>query len=410
MLWLAACALISVLQGGHFYNRHSGRGLLDSYWVDYYLLNYQDGFHRRALIGSILRLVYPQGASLLAINAFAALLLSLLLFVFVTSVYLFLRERPSFTKNALIPASALLVSAVGSVFSETSGDLLQLCFVLVASFLWFARSQPLMAKLPLALCVLLLCLQIHEASIFLFFPCVLLETMGRRSRPRILLLVAFAVAAALLVALLKSNTGGHLTYTARLLGGHGVFEPRPDITQSFTEAMRQEREQYFSSLPNFLGYLFRIQGTFAPLVAAIVGLAGIMTAARFRLFMGNFLLLFGFSLPLYAVAHDWGRFEALTLLLCLLWTIILHVPTIAAASPGISGGVADRLAEICEAASRNEYGMAAAALLLVLSPQLAFRDHGMITRLYAAFVPLILLAIIAVVQDQRDQRSSCALI
>ena len=83
---LAAIALVgclsALLQSLNKATFKSGTFLLNGYWASFYSMSYSDGFRRRALIGSIIRALQPNGGSIVAVNILAGIVL-----IFLTAIY-----------------------------------------------------------------------------------------------------------------------------------------------------------------------------------------------------------------------------------------------------------------------------------------------------------------------------------
>ena len=60
-----------------------GTLLIDPYWIGFYVTSYGDHYRRRALIGTLCRLVAPHGISVLAINIVAIVVLCSLIFLLI---------------------------------------------------------------------------------------------------------------------------------------------------------------------------------------------------------------------------------------------------------------------------------------------------------------------------------------
>jgi len=238
----ALCA--GLFRGFHTSALHGGGLFVDPYWGQYYLLNFKDGFHHRALVGSVLRTVFPHGVSMLVVNAMA---IAALLTIAVT---LFHAVRKAAGTSAIkVAAGAILLSSgVASVLVETLGDLLQICFAIAAcAFLLCLRVRSTAVAATIAIAAAIACVWIHEASLLLLTPVLLLAvTRGRVRWPGI------AVAALVTIALigwngLHNNAHGVLTYVGLTFPHHGVLGSSDEVNKGFSGLLQEEWKFFFAT-------------------------------------------------------------------------------------------------------------------------------------------------------------------
>ena len=294
-------------------NFRAGLGFMDDYWASFYLMSYSDGFRRRALIGSIVRFVEPKGASILLINAFAAVVLVLLVTIFVVAFVRIAQRRSAFS---LCLAFAFCVSTLVEIYFEVFGDLLQVCLVLFAAVAIVAlRQRSTALKIALSYGLLFLCFFIHEASIFFLAPC--LAFLFRRW-PRWQDFVAPAAAVVILlgVSLAWSDLHPHLTYHANLFH-HSAPLNLIVQTKPFKALFHDMYVVKFGGLKGavLLAYkVFRI-GLIA--LSGLVALSSLLPWAFFRRKIYALAAISLFSVPLWIIAEDWGRFLGYNFLLAI---------------------------------------------------------------------------------------------
>lgn len=270
-------------------------GCIHRYWAQFWLLSYGDGFERRALLGSLLRWATGDAipASLIAFLALGIAVLALALFVVWGA-------RAAGARWPLL-AGALVLGPSMTLLAETLGDPMQAALVLTG----LAALVP--GRVGAVVCLLAIppVILIHEAAIFLHVP-VLLALAAARSgrRPAILPLAAITVALAAASLLFADQPGS--APSARIVTATGAeITLGGAILPDFMELLRQEMQARFDSpaaAVRTAEMLVRALAWPLLMVAALAALRG--DAAPLRAFAA----LLALSLPLYAVAVDWGRF------------------------------------------------------------------------------------------------------
>ena len=366
---IAIAGVVSASIRGAHDNHHLGSLLVDPYWVGFYITNFQDGFRRRALIGSLCRLLQPAGISVILINVLAVTALIGVLALFVRGV---LRLSSPEAPRASVFVFALLASAIGSVYIEVLGDTLQIAFLVFALFalLPAVRIGNYAARFALAFTGLVLAFFVHEASVFLLAPCI---PFLARSRVK---LVDFALPFVAMLALIAlslhwSHLDTHLTY-------HAISVPRgmplEDLaaTPGFVELLQMEKADDFGSRSKMIFFLIKCASIFGLGLAGLAAAANSFSREALQRFLTAFAAIMIFSVPLWIVAHDWGRFLAYTFLLA---------SVSASTQPGLEFGFANdflrrltsRMAEI----GKSSAFQCAALLLLLASPYYQSRIFGM---------------------------------
>jgi hypothetical protein len=363
-LWMAA------LRGLHFEDLGSGFGLVDNYWVSFYLMSYADGFRRRALVGSLFRLIQPNGAHVLLINVITILVLVSLLAVLVRAL---MRVTSNRSPISLCLIFAFCISSLVCVYFEVLGDMLQMCLVLVALVGSIALRQR-SPTLPIAFGygLLLMCFFIHEASIFFVAPC-LPFLFHRWPRWQDFMLPAIAVVILLGVSVAWSNVHASLTYRVILL--RHTADPNLSVdTPPFRALLRDLYVVKFGGLRGEVKLASKIFRIGLVAFAGLVALANVIRWTGLRRLVFAFSTICIFSIPLWVIGEDWGRFLAYSLLLATLITswcyrfppshsdLALPLPT-------------DRLSSLLQRLGSYSFVRLAAIMILILSP---FHDSRML--------------------------------
>lgn len=287
--------------------------LVGSYWAGFYYTSYAGGDRRRALIGSIFSLVHPGGVGLFAITIFALAVLCSIYFLFVNSL---LRSEGGLTLKQRYAHLLILGGVLVSIQWEVLGDLLQidlLIFLLVLLGLCrFVRN--INARVAMMLLLMVPLTAIHEAALFIFPPFI---PYVRERRP---VLRDFALPALVAVALLGASmvlgagTSEHLSRSSTAVGS--LAQAVPDRTPPFSILMREELHHDFGTVRAVASWVSRILRIVSLLLASVF----VCVMARyFRAsgFVQTAWRALVFSVPLWLIAHDWGRFLSYTIVLSL---------------------------------------------------------------------------------------------
>jgi hypothetical protein len=307
---------------------HCGQitGCVDMYWANYWLISYTDGFDRRALLGQVVRTLFRDPIQYVALNALAVAIAAIIL-CWIYWAY-FSRQ---FGGGRLVPFLIILSGPTSTIFFEVLGDPLHLSFLAVLCYSAVARAVPTVPNAILALLAACVVVLIHEASIFIFLPAIYLIfciTTGREA--------SFVVAA---VATVTLAIGIALALNAQMPTGRGlglvvangtIAHASVQVLPSFVVLLADELESHFGSLDALQNFACKVLGVSVwPLLALEV----LERFHRNELVPKVFRSLLLLSLPLYVIAHDWGRFTIYTLMLSLLVSAVASGKE----SPGVSG-------------------------------------------------------------------------
>lgn len=383
--WICFAGLASAGVRGLHINHRLGSLLLDPYWVGFYVTNFQDGFRRRALLGTIFRLISPGGLSVVWINLLAMLALAGLLILFLRSI---LRLASFANRPAGLLLFAFFASALCSIFFEVMGDTLQLALLAsttlaLLSARWCERNW---LRLALAVAGLVLAFFIHEASAFLLVPC-LPFLVSRKLVRRDFLLPVFLLGVLSALSLHWSSLDTHLTY-------HVLSVPRGlpleglATTPKVMDLLRHEDEVDFGSPVRIGFFLIRCCSIAALALAGLVALAGYFTAGMLRRFLAALITILVFSVPLWIIAHDWGRFLAYSFLLAAVAASTRHDLAWLTSQRWLK-----KCGDLLEHAADNSALQSAALLLLISSPYFQSRIAGMHIRDFLSSLVIVCIGL-----------------
>jgi len=289
---------------------HCGQlsGCVDTYWATFWLISYSDGYDRRALLGQIVEYLFGNSINHVSLNilAFSASL-GILFLVYLKYFSFHLR------KSDLIPFLIILSGPTSTVFFEVLGDPLHFSFLLVLIYSFIASRVSNKVNVLFASLTAFTSILIHEASIFIILPaiCVIYCITSRRQINYFVvsfLTIIFGIAFALIFNT-QTPTGSGISL---ILKDSSVIHASTEALPSFTALLKDEITSYFGSLTNIVNLTFKILGVSVwPLLVIIVLLKFYKDMSLVKTFIPLLLL----SSPLYAIAHDWGRFVIYTLLL-----------------------------------------------------------------------------------------------
>lgn len=393
MMLAGAGIVVAMIRALTWYAGH-GTLLVSPYWLSFYVATYQDGFRRRALIGSICRMLAPQGISVFVINAIA-LIAAVSLLVLLARAFSKISNLDS--QRSRLFGFAFFASIFGGMVFETLGDMLQITFLLFLAALLISarlRLNPL-TRLVIGLLMICVAFLIHEASLFFIVP--LLPFLVRH-RPRmidfILPLLLFAGLFALSIK--WSHLNPAITYKAIL---HPASMPMDQLveTPDFKSLLQAEMATDFSSVKAVLRFATTCLRLLMVLIAGVFALAQCLPSRYLNDFLRRLGVILAFNLPMWAVAHDWGRF--------LVYGFLLSIVAVAATGDGQKNG-----AEILSANSLGTYVrgrqagqiFSGAVLILLFCSQTEFsRITGIDEKTFVAFSLLLCLSAVLWFSEQK---------
>lgn len=309
-LWVLASACLLLFNLSTSVRCGQPTGCMDKYWGDFWIISYEDGYLRRALLGEAVSTVFGSPIDYHVINGLALLAVGCILI-------------PAYVNYArrwkVVPALPVALVACGPatmVFVEVLGDPLHIALLLVLLYAAIAHRLPRVASALVALVVCCLSLMLHEASAFLLLPGVyLIYCFASGSKVRLAVSVGLVSAAAGACALLAGGEEAHV-------GRMGLMTADGSVVQASTELLASLQAQLDEEYINRLGSLHAVLRTFShvvrvflwPTAATLV----LLVCARNVLLPKVAVYLLAHALPLYAIAHDWGRFAIYTLVLAMI--------------------------------------------------------------------------------------------
>lgn len=338
---------VGFLQGVHRDNAAAGVGYADSYWTQFWLTGYQDGYVRRSLLGTLVQMTLAPGTGVGILSAVQLALSALLLGSGMLIVGEIMRRATS-VGNSLTCAAIFGFSPVGPLLFETTGDPLH-----AATLVWLGgllvsmrlREGPRLAILVAGSVVAMM---IHEAAAFFVLPHLLLTAPGIRSLPtarRTVLVAAMVALVAFAITLLASDSAGVPRFFLTNTVNQGRIVPARLATPAFSQVFRQEMHDSFAGIGGTVRTIARAL-RFMLVPCAIV--AFLATFDPRKIVMAPlFAVWVVCSAPLYIIAHDWGRFGILTLYFVLATGLVegsrVHLGRAGAASVAVWRQLGDRL-------------------------------------------------------------------
>ncbi len=377
-------AATAFVRGLHLDHLKHGTILLHPYFVGFYLASYQDGFRRRALVGSVVRLLFPQHLNVVWLNVAALMVLSGIL---AAAVLAFTRLCAKPSRFSTLFAFAFCASPMLAVLVEVIGDTLQIAFlVFLAALLGCTNlvKNPAL-KLLFGLASLVIGFFIHEASIFFIAPCIPF-LVSRWPRARDFILPGLTAIACFLLAMHWSNLAPHLTYKVVLFHFSGPLAEAP-ITPGFRALLHSEHELYFGSRAAQLSFCMKCVKMLSLIFAALVALANSISTQQFKRVLYMLACMAVFFAPLWCIAHDWGRFFAYSLFLSLLLAAFAHPGS--SKDNGSSGDILDWVAKKLQSVACINYVQIASVYLLLVSVFYDNFEHLILTPETMGFIVIL---------------------
>jgi hypothetical protein len=357
-------AFAAAVRGIH-HEYHRGTLFIEPYWINFYLTNYQDGFRRRAFVGTAFRFLFPRGADVRWINLSAMLTVIALVLLL---LYAFLRICPRTSDRSAIFAFALFGSSVVSVGFEVLGDTLQIALLLfmVAALVADRLKRNDHLRIWILLTALGVAFLVHEASIFFLAPSIPF-ILHRRPRPRDFLVPTLVALGLLALSAHWSATNARLSYQVLL------YPRKPQLTEpvgtpGFTSLMQTEFAWNFGDESKILVFADRCFGALLMMTASLIALASCMTKETLKRTLHFLFWIALYAVPLWVMAHDWGRFLSYNLILAIFVTLFAKQDDVDSLSISRLGCHVERFADKTLALSRFEPVQIAIIFLLLVSP------------------------------------------
>ncbi len=298
----------------------------ERYFAYQWSVSYAHGLSRRGLLGEALRWLHLDNGNYLLIAVLGWLITLALFAVVASAVIRLVRPRESPT-GAVLMVAVLLSPVTTGILMSTTADPIQLTlllFLLLTLILLRPGRNALVVFAAFAVYGAVSIL-IHEATLFFVGPVLAAAAfLLRRSRLDRVALAGYLLGALPLLLFTITTTEHHAaTAIAPMhLGSTFVVARHPVHLETFSALLAEENAQHFHSglkgygltLRNLVGALwlptfFTVLLSFA-LPRATTGSTIRPGTGAGRRWWPALLAVLLLSSPLWAIAHDWGRFTS----------------------------------------------------------------------------------------------------
>ena len=311
---LAIC--LAFFRGTEFENLELGHGITDSYWSSFWIINYNDGYLRRALIGSIFTFFFSSGVNIFILNIFQFFITICLLSLISSQIFKLLKEYLSFNYLIFI-ITIFLASPVSAGLFETAGDPLQtsILIYLVVNLI-LSNNNPM--KVLILILVIFISSAIHEISIFYTIPHLIFTNKyfaKKTSLYKIFLSIFITTLITIIIVFLFNETNGTSDFFLTGSTLNYEFKANLELTPSLFEVLKNEIFFIFEDKYSFFRFLIRVY-CFAIVPFFILILIDIINNdfVGYRILRNFFFLILSSSF-LYPF-HDWGRWASISFLIC----------------------------------------------------------------------------------------------
>jgi len=290
---------------------------MDVYWLEAWLVEISHGLHARGLLGAVTHLLAKQGPDAVVLNVVT---LAVSVGITVTlSVWAFRKSSSVWSRLAI---AVLLASPLCALFFEEVGDPLMVVFALfLISVACIQRTTSKPARIFVSAVFCLAAIGIHEASIFLFVPAIVLINSAPQRLELRLFIKCVLVAAPLLALVVLDNAPRVSNPDYRAVNSiTGETIPRIEVPfPSYIQLAHEEAAIYFATPVKVLQFLLKFPRVWCIQLLGLVLAAGLIAHGdSARRLWRNWLYLSICSAPLYVIAVDWGRFTTITFWLALI--------------------------------------------------------------------------------------------
>jgi hypothetical protein len=291
-------------------------GCIGDYWGQFWITSYTDGYTRRGFLGETLRSLFGPQISFIALNL-VCLAIAFLILVF--SYGLYFRAKKGASYWPLLCALVLSGPSTSLLF-EVLGDPLQVSMALVIVYL-FLQGNVWVARF-FGILIACLVVAIHEAAIFLMLPALFLIYALAQKKTVHWLGIALTVFIIAIGYSVFFNHAQEMQNSMAIITKNGQpFRLYGGVLPDLMTLLQEEWLANFSSVKSVFYMLLKIlRVSLWPLLAITLLSVFLKDGSLLKRFI--FLLIL--SLPLYFIAHDWGRFEIYTFLLSLSLGTITH--------------------------------------------------------------------------------------
>ena len=231
-----------------------------------------------------------------------------------------------------------------------------------------------------------------------------------KSKPRFrdFIISTLLLGALVLLSAAWSHVQPHLTYSAILFPQHGHFAD-PIETPDFKTLIVLEKQEDFSSKRAAIHFAVKILRIAALAFVGLIALVTCFSRAGFERFIAALACIGLYCIPLFVIAHDWGRFLCYAFMLAIL-AAAMQFADIDKPEEIATASWNSRAALKLRAMSNSALLQIAALFVLLEKPGLPMRLRGVSSRELATLVILALIALITyrTKSDESDQAPSAA--
>jgi len=390
--WLAwtvvylCCGLISFQRANHCLRRPSL--CMDVYWLEAWLVESTKGVHARGLLGAVTHLLSKTGPDAVIINIIALSVSIGIAITLITLLYL-----KSTTLWSRLGVAAIAASPLCALFFEEVGDPLMVAFALfLIAALLISRTTSRPVHWVVSIVFSLAVVAIHEASLFLFVPALVLIgfTPQLPGRAAVLKYAAVAIPLLALIVLDKAPNRPNPDYRAYNSITHEVIPRDKEPFPVYSQLLREEARNYFGSPVKILQFVLKFPRVWCITLLGLVLLSGVVARDSAQRLWRHWLYLSLCSAPLYVIAHDWARFSVITFWLAMI-AVWLREPRDSQPANRPLPGVVQALIPQRLPAEAIVFGVAGS---LILAANALYPDYG-INGMPAASLPIVVPTFLA---------------
>jgi hypothetical protein len=290
---------------------------MDVYWLEAWLVESSHGLHARGLLGAVTHLLSKGGPDVIVLNV-----ITMGISAAITATLIALLYLKSTTVWSRLAIAVLAASPLCALFFEEVGDPLMVVFavfLITVAGIRLTTSKPLRILLSVLFC--LVAVAVHEASLFLYVPAIVLISFTPQRLDRAAFVRYALVAIPLLLLIVLDNAPRVSNPDYRAVNSiTGSVIPRIEVPfPSYMQLAREEAAIYFATPVKALQFVLKFPRVWCIELLCMVLVTGlILRGDSARAFWRNWLYLSICSAPLYVIAVDWGRFSTITFWLSLI--------------------------------------------------------------------------------------------
>jgi hypothetical protein len=304
-----SCGLVTVLRGNQC--SHRPTLCMSPYFLEAWLLPPAQGFYVRGLLGTLTHLLARTGPDVVVLN-----LIALAFGIFIVAALVIWLYKQATSPWARLAIAVLVSTPLCAAFFAQLGDPLSVVFALfLVTAFYLQGSASRSGRMIVGTAFCLLAVAIHEASIFLFLPPLVLiiavpRHLDMAAYFKYLLIAAPFLLLAVLTNTVRAPDPHYLAFNS--LSGEilqHLAKPFPSYREMFPQVWA-----YYVSTPRRASiFALKFARVWPFQLLAMVLVSGLIARREStRALWRNWLYLYLCSIPLYLVAVDWGRFSTIT--------------------------------------------------------------------------------------------------